>query len=146
MTKKIKTKYFNFIQDCYHHQTFDKLLLRDIHKVGFTLLRAMSNTNTIKTKGGVTAWIAGPLTQDLVNGIYREYNQLKRIEERNRLKKKTHEPKQLTIQPLKRVASIVEPPVQTIDLHEESQLTWTHLLIIFAAGIIAGGLIATIWK
>lgn len=57
--------------------------------------------------------------------------------------------KQLTITPvkqLKRVASLVEPPAPTIDMHEESQLTWIHLLIIFTAGIIAGGLIATIWK
>ena len=53
---------------------------------------------------------------------------------------------QLTIKPLKRVASVIEPPVQPIEADNESHLTWIHLLLIFAAGILAGGLIATIWK
>jgi hypothetical protein len=63
--------------------------------------------------------------------------------------RQTYKEKQLTIQPikpLKRVASLVEPPVHPIEMHNDAQLTWMHLALIFCAGILAGGLIATIWK
>jgi ABC-type uncharacterized transport system permease subunit len=36
--------------------------------------------------------------------------------------------------------------VQPIEMNNDAQLTWMHLVLIFCAGILAGGLIATIWK
>jgi len=142
MTKKIKTKYFNFIQDCYQHQTFDKMLLRDIHKVGFTLLRAMANVNAIETNGGVTTWTGPQLSQSLVQEIYNEYNHLKRLELKKRHSKRISP--QLTIAPIRK-APVTTP--QPIIKEVECDSSNAKMMLIMAAGAIIGFMIATlIWK
>jgi hypothetical protein len=144
MNQRIKTKYFNFIQDCYNHQTFDKLMLRDIHRVGFTLLRAMANTNNIQTTDGVTKWIGQPLTQHTVKEIYNEYNHLKKIEQRKRLKKKELKPNQMTITPIRKAP--VDTP-QPIVKEAECDTSNSKMLLILAVGAMVGFMIATIiWK
>jgi len=82
------------------------------------------------------------MTQAMANAFTKECLKQSRIDN---AQSKAGE-KQMIIQPLKRVASIVEPPVHPIEMHNDAQLTWIHLALIFCAGILAGGLIATIWK
>jgi hypothetical protein len=142
MNQKIKTKYFNFIQDCYQHQTFDKMLLRDMHNVGFTLLRAMSNANAITTSGGVTRWTGPQLSQSLVQEIYNEYNHLKRLETK-KLRAKRASP-QLTIKPIRKAPAPTPMPVVVEPDYDNSN---SKMLLIMAVGLVIGFLIATaIWK
>jgi hypothetical protein len=142
MNKKVKTKYFNFIQDCYNHRTFDKMVLRDVHKVGFTLLRAMANTNAISTSGGVTTWTGPQLSQSLVQEIYNEYNHLKRLEAK-KLRAKRAAP-QLTIKPVRKAPA---PAPMSVTAEPECDTTNSKMMLILGAGLLIGFMIATIiWK
>ena len=144
MSKITKEKYGALIMDIASTKPFRIDEMRMKHKVSTRVFTIMRDLGYIKSVPySMHVWHADAPTQITINRIIKECRASSRIEKA--LANKTTS-KQLTIKPLKRVASLVEPPVQSIDLHEESQLTWMHLLVIFAAGLIAGGLIATIWK
>ena len=142
MSKATKGKYYNFMMACYDAKEFNVREMREEHKVSTRLITLMRENQLIKSDGDVTRWIGNMPTQALANAFTKEC--LKQSRTDNALSKAGTA--QLSIRPLKRVASVIEPPVQPIEADNESQLTWIHLLLIFAAGILAGGLIATIWK
>ena len=142
MSKNTKQKYYEFMSVLYEMKEFDITAMRIQHKVGTRIITLMREHRMIKRYDDVTRWIGDRPTQAMANAFTKECLKQSRIDN---AQSRAGE-KQLTIKPLKRVASLVEPSVQTIDLHEESQLTWMHLALIFCAGILAGGLIATIWK
>jgi hypothetical protein len=137
---KTKEKYMNALLYACAQPEFNSREFAKTFKISHNVITAMNELGMIhKFRHGYYRWVLSrqPLASDVV--AIR-----KRLTAYNAIAKQPSP--QLTIKPLKRVASLVEPPVQSIDLHEESQLTWIHLIIIFAAGLIAGGLIATIWK
>ena len=142
MRKNTKSKYYTFMMALYDAKEFDvKALMRE-HKVSSRLVTLLRDNRLIARYGKVTKWVGDIPTQALANSLGKESLKIARI---SKMQNKTSQ-KQLTIKPLTRVASLVEPPVQPIELHDNAQLTWMHLALIFCAGILAGGLIATIWK
>jgi len=76
MRKVTKTKYSAFINDCYHHVTFDKNLMRDTHEVSNNLLRAMTNKQIIRLDAGTGTWIGATPNQIMMNEVFKEYKRL----------------------------------------------------------------------
>lgn len=137
---KTKAKYMNALLYACAQREFNAREFRQTFKISHNVLTAMHELGIVfNYRHGYYRWQLSrqPNAND-VEAICKRliaYNQ----------KAKQQSP-QLTIKPLKRVASLVEPPVQPIEMHNDAQLTWMHLALIFCAGILAGGLIATIWK
>lgn len=142
MSKITKHKYYNFMMELYGQREFNLYELAHAHSIGSRLLTVMRERGLIKRDGEVTRWIGDMPTQTLATMLAKECTRSSRME------KVTAKitPNQLSIKPLKRVPSVVQPPVQPIEMNNDAQLTWMHLALIFCAGIIAGGIIATIWK
>jgi hypothetical protein len=143
MRKTTKTKYSAFINDCYHHVTFDKNLMRDSHEVSNNLLRAMANKNVIRVDAGTGRWIGATPNPIMMNEIFREYNRLVDIDLSKR-KSKPHG-KQLTIQPIKRAERPV--PQSIIELNEKiSEYPILDVAIAFLAGMVVAAFFTLIWK
>lgn len=143
MRKTTKTKYSAFINDCYHHVTFDKNLMRDTHGVSNNLLRAMANKNVIRVDAGTGQWIGATPNPIMMNEIFREYQKLVDLDVSKRKLKPYG--KQLTIQPIKKIQRPQPVPVQ----HDEPfyDNSNSKVMLILAVGALLGFMIATlIWK
>jgi hypothetical protein len=137
---KTKEKYMNALLYACGQIEFNSREFAKAFKISHNVITAMHELGMIhKYRHGHYKWVLNrsPLASDVV--AIR-----KRLAAYNSVAKQPSP--QLTIKPLKRVASLVEPPVQPIEMNNDAQLTWMHLALIFCAGILAGGLIATIWK
>ena len=142
MRKVTKTKYSAFINDCYHHVTFDKNLMRDTHEVSNNLLRAMTNKQIIRLDAGTGTWIGATPNQIMMNEVFKEYKRLVDLDVSKRKLKPYG--KQLTIKPIKRVERTQPVPVKQEPIYDTSN---SKIFIILAVGTMIGFLVATlIWK
>lgn len=90
MRAQTKTKYYKVIADCFNTRTFDIHVMRAKHQVGTVIFQAMIKSQCISLKKRQAKWIAGPLTESLINSVYHHYIELKRTHEAASLLRKNN--------------------------------------------------------
>ena len=91
-----KHKYYRVIQDCANAGTFEIHAMRDKHKCAAVLFQAMSEAECINRSNNTATWIAGPITDAVLNKIFKAYESINRKHRASELLRKSNiNPKQI---------------------------------------------------
>jgi hypothetical protein len=91
-----KHKYYRVIQDCANAGTFEIHAMRDKHKCAAVLFQAMSEAECINRSNNTATWISGPITDAVLNKIFKAYETINRKHRASELLRKSNiNPKQI---------------------------------------------------
>lgn len=146
MRTQTKTKYYKVIADCFNTRTFDIHAMRAKHHVGTVIFQAMIKCNCISLNKGQAKWIAGPLTESLINSIYHHYEELKRTHQAAELLRKSNiNPKQIIA---KQYTAPAPAPSQIEKAHVDTSIADNTIDVsyryAFITGMLMGVLITSI--
>jgi hypothetical protein len=146
-----KHKYYRVIQDCANAGTFEIHAMRDKHKCAAVLFQAMSEAECINRSNNTATWIAGPITDAVLNKIFKAYETINRKHRASELLRKSNiNPKQIIAKqytpPVPAPSPIEKAHVDTSIANNTIDVSYRYAFITgMLMGVLISSIIAYLW-